>query len=100
MEQKRRRLVLASASLAPAVLAAGWLPTRAFAQAAALLRKKIPSSGEAIPIIGLGTTRRYESAGTEAERATLRETLRRFGALGRLPGAALRHRMESFIDAL
>lgn len=82
MEQKRRRLVLASASLAPAVLAAGWLPTRAFAQAAALLRKKIPSSGEAIPIIGLGTARRYESVGTEAERATLRETLRRFGALG------------------
>lgn len=82
MEHKRRRLVLASASLAPALLAAGWLPTRAFAQAAALLRKKIPSSGEAIPIIGLGTARRYESVGTEADWATLRETLRRFGALG------------------
>ena len=82
MEQKRRRLVLASASLAPTLVAAGWLPTRALAQAAPLLRKKIPSSGEEIPIIGLGTARRYERVGTEAERATLRETLRRFGALG------------------
>ncbi|NJN40842.1 MAG: hypothetical protein HC807_08625 [Gammaproteobacteria bacterium] len=40
MNQNRRRLVLASASLVPTLLAAGWLPARAFAQAAPLLRKK------------------------------------------------------------
>lgn len=47
-----------------------------------LLRKKIPSSGEEIPIVGLGTARRYERAGTPEENARLRETLQRFGALG------------------
>ena len=42
-----------------------------------LLRKKIPSSGEELPVIGLGTARRYERPGPG-----LRETLARFGALG------------------
>jgi aryl-alcohol dehydrogenase-like predicted oxidoreductase len=60
--------------------AAGLLP--AHAQPASLLKKAIPSSGEAIPVVGLGTARRYESAGTPEESARLRETLRRFGALG------------------
>ncbi len=41
------------------------------------MRKKIPSSGEEIPIIGLGTARRYERPGPG-----LRETLARFAALG------------------
>ena len=31
-----------------------------FAQGAPLIQKKIPSSGEMIPVIGLGTARRYE----------------------------------------
>jgi aryl-alcohol dehydrogenase-like predicted oxidoreductase len=82
MKDKRRRLVLAGAGMVPSALASGLLPARAFAQSAALLRKKIPSSGEEIPIIGLGTARRYESARTEEERATLRETLQRFAAFG------------------
>jgi aryl-alcohol dehydrogenase-like predicted oxidoreductase len=82
MENKRRRLVLAGAGIAPSVFAAGLLPARAFAQSGSLLRKKIPSSAEELPIIGLGTARRYESARTEEERSALRETLRRFGALG------------------
>jgi aryl-alcohol dehydrogenase-like predicted oxidoreductase len=82
MENKRRRLVLAGAGIAPSVFAAGLLPARAFAQGGSLLRKKIPSSAEELPIVGLGTARRYESARTEEERSTLRETLRRFGALG------------------
>jgi aryl-alcohol dehydrogenase-like predicted oxidoreductase len=82
MQHQRRRLVLAGAGIVPSVLAAGLLPARAFAQAGPLLRKKIPSSGEGLPIIGLGTARRYESARTDEERSTLRETLRRFGALG------------------
>jgi len=74
MNYKRRRLLLAGASLAAA--GSGCIPMAVHAQAA-LLRKKIPSSGEEIPIIGLGTARRYESAG-----GALRDTLERFGALG------------------
>jgi aryl-alcohol dehydrogenase-like predicted oxidoreductase len=52
------------------------------AQAQPLLQKKIPSSGEGIPIIGIGTARRYEDVKTDAEKAPLRETLRQFQALG------------------
>lgn len=73
--EKRRQLLLAVPGLA-------LLPASAQAQAGALLRKKIPSSGEEIPIIGVGTARRYESAGNAEETARRRETLRRFGALG------------------
>lgn len=46
-----------------------------------MITKKIPSSGEAIPVIGLGTNR-YGVDGSEAARAPLREALRRFHQLG------------------
>jgi aryl-alcohol dehydrogenase-like predicted oxidoreductase len=53
-----------------------------FAQSTALIQKKIPSSGEMIPVIGLGTARRYEDVKTDAEKAPLRETIARFKELG------------------
>lgn len=46
-----------------------------------MIRKKIPSSGEQIPVIGLGTNR-YGVDGSEAARAPLRDALRRFHQLG------------------
>lgn len=46
-----------------------------------MIRKTIPSSGESIPIIGLGTNR-YGVDGSEASRAPLRAALSRFHALG------------------
>ena len=52
------------------------------AQAGRLIEKKIPSTGETIPIIGIGTARRYEEVKTEAEKAPLRDTLRKFTELG------------------
>ena len=52
------------------------------AQADPLIRKKIPSTGETIPIIGVGTARRYEQIHTEAEKAPLRDTLRQFKESG------------------
>ena len=57
-------------------------PSDVFAQPQPLLQKKIPSSGESIPIIGIGTARRYEEVKTEAEKMPLRETIRQFQALG------------------
>jgi len=57
-------------------------PATLLAQEAPLLQKKIPSSGESIPIIGIGTARRYEEIGSETEKAPLRETIRRFKDLG------------------
>jgi len=47
-----------------------------------LIQKRIPSSGETIPVIGIGTARRYEEIKNDAEKAPLRETMRQFHALG------------------
>jgi aryl-alcohol dehydrogenase-like predicted oxidoreductase len=59
-----------------------FLPSTGFAQEGPLIQKKIPSTGETLPVIGLGTARRYEDITSEAERAPLRETFREFKALG------------------
>ena len=48
---------------------------------AAPLRRAIPSSKEALPVIGLGTWQTFDVGGG-AERAPLRQVLRRFAALG------------------
>ena len=53
-----------------------------FAQDAPLVQKKIPSSGELIPIIGLGTARRYEDVKSDQDKVPLRETIAKFKALG------------------
>jgi aryl-alcohol dehydrogenase-like predicted oxidoreductase len=76
MNRTRRCLLLGAAGLlapAPACIYGQAVPGTAMP----LLRKKIPSSGEEIPVVGLGTARRYEQPGPG-----LRETLARFGALG------------------
>jgi aryl-alcohol dehydrogenase-like predicted oxidoreductase len=52
------------------------------AQSQPLIRKEIPSSDETIPIIGIGTARRYENVKNDAEKALLRETIRQFQSLG------------------
>ena len=53
-----------------------------FAQGAPLVQKRIPSSGEMIPIIGLGTARRYEEVKTDAEKVPLRGTIAKLKELG------------------
>jgi len=50
--------------------------------AAALILRKIPSSGEELPVIGLGTSGPFEVDGSEAKRAPLREVLAAFFAAG------------------
>jgi aryl-alcohol dehydrogenase-like predicted oxidoreductase len=78
VELSRRQLLKAGIGVGASL----FLPSAGFAQAPSLIQKKIPSSGESLPIIGLGTARRYEDITSEAERAPLRETLREFKALG------------------
>ena len=56
-------------------------PASSLAQEGTVIQRKIPSSGERVPIIGIGTARHYEGT-TEAERAPLREVLRQFKELG------------------
>jgi len=79
MNLNRRELLKIGLSAGASVL----LPSGGLlAQAGPLIRKKIPSTGETIPIIGIGTARRYEEIHTEAEKAPLRDTLRQFKELG------------------
>lgn len=80
MNTSRRSVLKAGIGLGAAML----LPDKKlFAQVSPpLLQKKIPSSGESIPIIGIGTARRYEEIKNDSEKAPLRETLREFQALG------------------
>jgi aryl-alcohol dehydrogenase-like predicted oxidoreductase len=79
MDYNRRTVLKAGLALGASVLAS---PGDIFAQAQPLIQKKIPSTGESIPIIGLGTARRYEEIKTDAEKVPLRETIRRFQELG------------------
>ncbi len=60
------------------------LPRRfAFAQAAAeVIRRPIPKTGAMIPIIGIGTARRYDVGNSPEKRAPLRDVLRRLPELG------------------
>jgi aryl-alcohol dehydrogenase-like predicted oxidoreductase len=51
-------------------------------QSTPLLTRAIPSSGERLPVVGIGTARRYEAVTTAAEKAPLREVLRQFAAMG------------------
>ena len=66
------RLMAAAAAARPASAGA----------ASPMLQRPIPSSGEAIPAIGLGTWRTFDVGGSPAERAPLEEVLQRFVALG------------------
>ena len=72
-----RRTVLAG--LGASIAALG---RPAAAQQAALTRKPIPSSGEMIPVIGLGSARRYEEIKPGEDLAPLLDTWRRFQQLG------------------
>ena len=49
---------------------------------ASILTRPIPSTGEALPVIGLGTWQTFDVGSSREARAPLEEVLRRFGALG------------------
>jgi diketogulonate reductase-like aldo/keto reductase len=52
------------------------------ASTGALITRKIPSSGEALPVVGLGTSGPFEVGQSPAERAPLKEVLSAFFAAG------------------
>ena len=73
-----RRQFVQLASGTGAALGFGWQPLAANARA--LIKKPIPSSGELIPAIGIGTNRYV--VGNEAENALLRDTISTFSEQG------------------
>lgn len=63
------------------VLGGACVPASASAQTT-ILERPIPSTGETLPAIGLGTWRTFDVGAAARERAPLREVLQRFVALG------------------
>jgi aryl-alcohol dehydrogenase-like predicted oxidoreductase len=69
------RAAATAATAASASTARSW-------QSGALIERAIPSTGEQLPVIGIGTAINYQAASTAAELAPLRDVLRRFPELG------------------
>lgn len=79
MNATRRDVLRASLGAGAALL----LPAgRLGAQPGALIERPIPSTGERVPVIGVGTARRWAAVTTAADRAALREVLRQFANRG------------------
>jgi aryl-alcohol dehydrogenase-like predicted oxidoreductase len=79
-----RRSLLAAFAAFPFLGSAACAATGQQAQqtASKLHTRIIPGANEAVPVIGIGTARRYQDASTEEQLATLRETISRFVQLG------------------
>ena len=75
-----RREVLKIGLGAGAGVMLGRLPL--FAQSATPILRTIPSSGEKLPAIGLGSARSFNVGSSDEERAPLKEVLRLFAELG------------------
>src|SRR4051812_490972 len=69
----RRRLLQAVGAIA-----ASTMGTRSFAEAGALATRSIPSSGQALPMVGLGTYQSFGVGASPPEREPLQQVLRLF----------------------
>jgi diketogulonate reductase-like aldo/keto reductase len=69
---------LAIGGLGPWATAAATATATATAGSLPAIRKSIPSSGESLPVIGMGTWQTFHVGSGEAERAPLRDVLRVF----------------------
>ena len=72
----------AGLALRPRDLLAYEAEWKAALHAADLVTKPIPSSGERLPVIGIGTARRYDVAASESDLAPLLEVVRNFARMG------------------
>ena len=71
----RRQVLVAAAAL-------GVAPGAAIGERSGMLSKKIPSSGEALPVIGLGTYNVFDVSGTPNEIATRKDIVARLTGAG------------------
>ena len=78
----RRTLIGALASLPLAGLAACAIQTEAPAAATPLHTRLVPGRGRQVPVIGIGTARRYADPAGEEQLAPLRASIARFAELG------------------
>ncbi len=85
MSRRASLRLLGVGSVALAAAVAGAVPSLGGAEGNAaekILTRTIPSSGEAVPVIGLGTWQTFDVGASEAERAPLAEVLNAFAGLG------------------
>lgn len=78
MATTRRELLRLGAGAAASLAMSGRLP----GQEDGLIARAIPNTGHELPIIGIGTARRYDVGPEAADRAPLREVLATFAQLG------------------
>jgi aryl-alcohol dehydrogenase-like predicted oxidoreductase len=79
MTSRRQFLAISSAALAGSVLGYGEASSAAAPVAPAVLQKRrIPSSGEMVPVIGMGTSGSFQVSSGGPEYQALREVLKRF----------------------
>ena len=79
MFSRRQAIKLTAAATAAATLGK---PLFAGGDPLPLLSRAIPSTGERLPLVGIGTARRFDVGASEEERAPLREVLRELPRLG------------------
>jgi len=83
MSTRRQFLSQSAAVLAgSSLLGASWHSLAAASESNMLLRRTIPSSGESVPAIGMGTSGSFEITPGSPEYDALKEVLRRFFAAG------------------
>jgi aryl-alcohol dehydrogenase-like predicted oxidoreductase len=75
----RRELLCTGVNL---MAAAALAPARSSAAEGGIITRKIPSSGEQLPVIGLGTSQTFEVGTNPAEREPLRQVLKTFFRAG------------------
>ena len=68
--------------VAAAAAASGSMKSSGASGASSILTRQIPSSGETVPAVGLGTWQTFDVGASAAEREPRREVLRRFVELG------------------
>lgn len=74
----RRRFLGTSAAAGALLMAASWRSIAQNAEKGTMLKRTIPSSGEAIPAIGMGTSGSFEVPANSDEYKALKEVLKRF----------------------
>lgn len=78
MNTRRQFLGTSAAILTGSTLSASWLSTLQAAEKGAMLKRPIPSSGELVPAIGMGTSGSFQVPPGSAEYQALKEVLKRF----------------------
>src|SRR5688572_18790938 len=78
MSTRRRFLGTSAAILAGTSLSTSWLSILQAAERGTMLKRPIPSTGEMLPAIGMGTSGSFEVPASSAEYQALREVLKRF----------------------